>query len=204
MIEENQVDFTGEGEGLGDRQIRSGSMTADLIFIAVFSALTAIGGWIKIPVPPVPFTMQTLFVYMAGDMLDWRRAAASQVLFIIIGLMGAPVFAGGGGPGYVLKPTFGYLLGFILGAACIGSLAGRRRRIESWTQLLIPNGIGMLLILLPGVLYLAFSKRFVLGRPLTFSQTIVSGLLIFLPHEIGKAAIAAWLAFGLRKRLSYD
>ena len=81
----------------------------DLVMISLFAALTAVGAFIKIPIPHVPLTLQTLMVMFAGLILGSRRGALSQLLYLVIGLLGIPIFAQGGGPGYVLQPSFGFL-----------------------------------------------------------------------------------------------
>ena len=76
----------------------------NLILIALFAALSVVGAFVKIPTPLVPFTLQTLFCVYAGFLLGARRGFASQLLYLLIGLIGIPVFALGGGPSYVLQP----------------------------------------------------------------------------------------------------
>ena len=127
--------------------------TTRLVLIAMFAALIAAGSWFKIPLPPVPVTLQTLFVTMSGDMLDWKGAFLSQLIFLIAGLAGLPVFAGGGGPGYILNPTFGYLLGFLAAAPLIAILV-RKSNSGKWTSLILPNIAGAAVIFIPGLLYL--------------------------------------------------
>ena len=78
--------------------------------------MTAVGAFIKIPIPYIPFTLQIVPVYLAGALLGPRLGMLSQLCYVAIGLIGVPVFAEGGGFGYVFKPTFGYLLGYIAGA----------------------------------------------------------------------------------------
>ena len=94
-------------------------------YVALFTALTAIGAFIKIPIPYIPFTLQILAVYLAGALLGPRLGMLSQLCYVLIGLIGVPVFAEGGGFGYIFKPTFGYLLGYILGAYVNGWLINR-------------------------------------------------------------------------------
>ena len=89
------------------------SRTYKMILVALFAALIAVGAFIRIPVPLVPFTMQTFFVVLAGMLLGKKLGAASALVYLAIGLIGIPVFTQGGGIGYVLKPSFGYLIGFI-------------------------------------------------------------------------------------------
>jgi len=93
------------------------------ILCAIFTALIAIGAFIRIPVPVVPFTLQFLFTTLAGVLLGSRLGATSVILYIVLGLLGVPVFAEGGGPGYILKPSFGYLPGFAIGAYISGYFA---------------------------------------------------------------------------------
>ncbi|NCC54715.1 MAG: biotin transporter BioY, partial [Erysipelotrichia bacterium] len=87
---------------------------------SLFAVLIAVGAFIKIPISIVPITLQTLFVVLAGIILGKRDAFISVLLYIVIGLIGIPVFANGGGIAYVLQPSFGYLLGFMLVAYFIG------------------------------------------------------------------------------------
>ena len=184
------------------RYVLNRRQTTRLVLIAMFAALTAAGSWFKIPLPPVPVTMQTLFVTMAGDMLDWKGAFLSQLIFLIAGLCGLPVFAGGGGPGYVLNPTFGYLLGFLAAAPIIAVLV-RRSVNGKWTSLILPNILGMAVVFIPGLLYLVLSMQYIVGTPLTLSQVLMSGLVLFLPGTVVKAVLAAWLSHTIKSRLNY-
>ena len=90
--------------------------TRDMVLFALFTALIAIGAFIRIPVPFCPFTLQLLFTTLAGLLLGSRRGAASVAVYVLLGLVGLPVFTSGGGPSYIFQPTFGYLIGFIGGA----------------------------------------------------------------------------------------
>ena len=77
---------------------------------SLFTALTAVGAFIKIPIPVVPFTLQFLFTILAGLLLGARLGAVSMGAYAFLGLAGLPIFAEGGGFWYVLKPSFGYIL----------------------------------------------------------------------------------------------
>lgn len=95
-------------------------MTRNMVLAALFAALTAIGAFLQIPTGTVPITLQFLFTALAGLLLGWKWGAVSQLLYVGIGLLGLPVFTQGGGIGYVLQPSFGFLLGLIPAAAVIG------------------------------------------------------------------------------------
>ena len=90
--------------------------TKDMIMCALFTALIAVGAFIKVPVPVVPFTLQFLFTMLAGLIMGGRLGAISVGLYAVLGLVGLPIFAEGGGIWYVLKPSFGYIIGFALGS----------------------------------------------------------------------------------------
>lgn len=94
------------------------SKIKDLTLMALFAALTAVGAFITIPVPPVPFSLQIFFAILAGALLGSRRGAISVAVYVLLGLCGLPVFTKGAGLSYIFQPTFGYLAGFILGPGC--------------------------------------------------------------------------------------
>lgn len=170
-----------------------------LLWTALFVSLTSLGGWVRIPVAPVPFTLQTLFVYLSGDLLGSRKGFTSQTIFLMLGLIGVPVFSMGGGPGYILQPTFGYLLGFPLAAWTVGAVRRRLGIPNRWTYWMICNAAGMCVILTTGVLYLAFNLRFIIHQEISWDKIIISGLIVFIPGEIAKIVMASLLA----KRLAF-
>lgn len=86
--------------------------TKNLILCALFSALIAVGAFIRIPIPVVPFTLQFLFTMLAGLLIGGKLGFTSVTVYIAMGLLGLPVFADGGGLAYLLKPSFGYIIGF--------------------------------------------------------------------------------------------
>ena len=86
--------------------------TRSLVYCALFTALIAVGAFIKIPIPVVPFTLQYLFTMLAGILLGSRLGSLSVLAYMILGLIGLPIFSEGGGIGYVFKPSFGYIIGF--------------------------------------------------------------------------------------------
>lgn len=87
----------------------------DLTYIAVFTALLAVCSWITIPTPTrIDFTLQTMGVFLAVGVLGGRRGTLAILAYLLLGLVGAPVFSGfSGGPGALLTPSGGYLIGFV-------------------------------------------------------------------------------------------
>jgi biotin transport system substrate-specific component len=166
------------------------------IGVAVFVILTSLGAFVRIPLPftPVPITLQTLFVLLSGAFLGSNLGTVTQLSYIFLGISGLPIFAGAGsGLFYLLGPTGGYLLGFVLASLFIG------RFIKN-----IPNGLfhvfvvfflGDLILLSCGVLWL----EFLLGYKLT--RLLFIGFIPFIPGDLLKTLIASVLYLNLRTRL---
>ncbi|MDZ7337571.1 MAG: biotin transporter BioY [candidate division KSB1 bacterium] len=169
---------------------------------ALVSALTAVGAMLRVPMWPVPVTLQTLFVLLGGGILPPGYAAAAQGAYLACGLMGLPVFASGSGLGVVLRPTFGYIAGFPLASAAVSWLVRPVRQRDvllppSWKRLLVANGVGTLIVLLLGVTYLYVNLNVVAGGDISLRTALWSGALIFLPGELAKVVLAA----GIVRRL---
>ena len=153
--------------------------------LAVFGcALLTISAKVQIPFWPVPFTMQTMIVLLAGMALGWRLGAATVALYLAQGAMGFPVFAQGGGIAYFAGPTGGYLLGFLAAAALTGWLAERgwgRSALSAVAAMLA----GTAVIFACGLAWLSY----LIGA----EKAIVGGLVPFLTSEGLKIVIAAIL-----------
>ncbi len=159
--------------------------------VVAFALLTALGARVTIPLIPVPVTLQVLWVLLAGLTLGARAGAASQLLYLAAGLAGAPIFAGGrSGPAVLLGPTGGYLIGFVLGAAVAGALAGSSRRLP---RLALAALGGVLTLYLPGALWLAAWLHRVQGATgvEALQGAWTAGIRPFLLVDAAKALTAA-------------
>ena len=106
-------------------RLRTRAGVRSVAYAALFAALMAVCAWISIPTKP-PFTMQTFAVFSAALLLGPRRAAAAVLVYLSLGALGVPVFAGfGAGVGHILSSTGGYMVGFVLAALLAGSAAVR-------------------------------------------------------------------------------
>ena len=105
--------------------------TKNLAYCALFTALIAVGAFIRVPVPVVPFTLQYLFTMLAGLLLGPRLGTIAVGTYVLLGLVGLPIFTQGGGFWYVFQPSFGYLLGFCVGTFVTGWLAQRLEQLQS-------------------------------------------------------------------------
>lgn len=160
-----------------------------LSLIPVFAALTAAGAFIRLPMVPVPITLQNLFAVMAGMVLGPRAGVMSQAVYIVMGLMGLPVFSGGGGPGYVVSPTFGYLLGFLAAPAVSGLLV--KGRAMTALNAGVASLAGMLVVYLVGVPYLACYLAYVTEKPDALGMALKAGFAVFLPGDLVKCVLLA-------------
>ncbi|MFC5560107.1 biotin transporter BioY [Ureibacillus thermophilus] len=149
------------------------SKVFSLVLVSIFAALTAIGAFIKIPLPVVPFTLQIVIVYLAGSILGSKRALQSQLVYILVGLAGLPVFTQGGGFTYVLQPTFGYLVGFAVGAFVIGYIIERGEEEPSRLRFVVANLAGTFVIYAIGAPYVYFALNFWLDMPTSASKVFM-------------------------------
>lgn len=166
--------------------------TREMILCALFAALIAVGAFLRIPLPllPVPLTLQFFFSNLAALLLGRRLGVFSAAGYVLAGLAGLPVFAGGsGGIASVLHPTFGYLLGFIAGAWVAGALAERMRPgMRSWML----AGLGNLAVVyILGLAYFYPISNFYLGNPIGIKALFYSCCLIFLPGDLLKCLLGA-------------
>lgn len=162
------------------------------ILCAIFTALIAIGAFIRIPVPVVPFTLQFLFTTLAGVLLGSRLGALSVTIYIVLGLMGVPVFAEGGGPGYIFKPSFGYLPGFALGAYISGYFAEKENR-PTFKNLLIGNALNLAVVYLCGMVYCYMISNFYLGTPIALWPLVLYCFILAVPGDAVLCVVAAIL-----------
>ena len=159
------------------------------VAVLVFAALTAVGAHAAVPLgfTPVPMTLQTLFVLLAGVLLGPVAGAASQLLYLGLGLAGVPVFSlGGAGLPWLLGPTGGYLLAFPAAAALAGWIAGRERhRMRTAVALVVATAV----IFTSGAGWLSVVTE------LGVREVFATGVQPFLPGALIKAAIVYLIAW---------
>jgi biotin transport system substrate-specific component len=158
--------------------------------LAVWGALMALGAWVAIPIGPVPITLQTYFIYLAG-FREGPKAGFAAILYLLAGLLGLPVFAGGvAGPAIILGPTAGYALGFPLTAAIAGL---GKSKDPSLGRLFFFGILAMLFTYLAGSIGLMFT------RGLSFMAAVGINL-VFIPGDVIKLAAALAVVMGMAFR----
>ncbi len=170
----------------------------ELTFAALFAALTAAAAFLRIPLGPVAVTPQFLITAMAGVMLGAKWGAVSQALYVALGLIGLPLFTMGGGFGYVLQPTFGFLLGLIAAAAVIGGIT---KGSAAPRRILLATLAGLAVLYLVGLPYMALILNGYLHQDIPFRKLLMLGCIPFLPFDAAKVLLTAALCPILQKRL---
>lgn len=168
-----------------------------LILCAFFSALTVTGAYITIPLPfsPVPLTLQSFFVLMSGAILGPVFGALSQILYILLGIMGLPVFAGfASGPFVLIGPTGGYLLGFVISSFLVG-LVCKFSNKKNMLFYLIVFIFGTMVIYIFGIIGLMFFMH------INFTRAFFVGVLPFVVGDFFKITAASFLIIKLRNKI---
>ena len=172
-----------------------------IVFTALFAALTAVCGFISIPVPgtPIPIVLQNMLVVLTGLMLGPVWGVAATVLFLAAGALGLPVFSGGtGGVARLMGPTGGFLYGYALATLAAGLIA-QRPKYGARTpvlRLVLATVLGFVVMYIPGVLH------FMRVMDKTFSQTMTLCVVPYIPGDIVKMVVAVLLSSKLRTTAS--
>jgi biotin transport system substrate-specific component len=162
-----------------------------MVYASLMAALIAVGAYLHIPLGPVPIVLQNLFVLLAALLLGGRWALIAMGIYLLVGAIGIPVFAGGkGGLAHFMGPTGGYLIGFAVCAFITGFISERANGSLAVNTLAVI--VGSLLVYACGVPWL----KLVTG--MTWAKAITVGMLPFLIGDIIKATAAILLARAVR------
>lgn len=174
----------------------------DLIKTSLFVVLMIVGAFINVSFgSPIPYTLQTLFVLMSGIVLGVKYGPLSQLVYILLGLFGLPIFTQGrGGFGALMNPTFGFLLGFILGAYITALLFRKLKIKNSYVRGVVSAVVGAAVIYIPGILYFYVLQNAIIGKAM--SLLTISGFMVpfFIP-DLMKAIVAGLLGVLIRQAL---
>jgi Uncharacterized conserved protein len=168
----------------------------NLTTMALMTAVICILGPLSIPLPmsPVPISFTNLAIYFAVMLLGWKRGTISYIVYLFIGLVGIPVFSGfTGGPGKLVGPTGGYLIGFILMAVIAGWF------IEKYEGKIPMYFVGMILGTLVTYAFGTAWLAYVAG--MSFKAALVAGVLLYIPGDVVKMIIAAAIGGTIRRHL---
>jgi biotin transport system substrate-specific component len=171
-----------------------------MVRVALMAALTAVGAQISLPFGPVPFTLQVPMVILSGLLLGPRYGALAQLVYVMIGAVGAPVFAFfSGGLGVILGPTGGYLMSYPLAAAVAGlaaRAAANAERRRALTACVLAGLAALAIIYACGATWLGFQLQLPAGA------AIAQGILPFVVFDLIKVALAVLVATAAAPQLA--
>ena len=171
-----------------------------IALVAMFTALTAVGAFIRIPLPVIPFTLQIFFTTMAGLLLGPKLGALAVGTYVLLGLCGVPVFTGGGGFTYIFSSSFGYIIGFVGGAFLTGLVSAPARRKDpsrkkpGFFRLLAAGFAGLGVIYALGLVHCYVIYAFYLKTPMKLGTLLLNGFVMTIPADILKMILAAFCA----------
>ena len=174
----------------------SNQNTKNAAYVGLFATLVMVGAFIKIPTPIIPFTLQFLFVCLAGFLLGAKKGFLSVFIYAALGLAGLPIFTGGGGITYVLQPTFGYIVGFIICAYTTGLISEKLK--PTLLNYTIAAVSGLIILHIIGVPYYYFISHYVINDNLSFSQIFLFCFVYTFPFDFILSIISARLALRLK------
>lgn len=168
--------------------------TKEMVLVSLFTALTAVGAFLSIPIGNVPISLQSLFTMMSGLILGSKLGALSQLIYVLLGLSGVKIFAGfSGGPQTIFSPSFGFLIGFIFAAYIVGKIGNDDGEI-SFSKMLLASIVGTIVIYASGIPYLHMIMNKVLGKQLSWDVALKTGCTIFLPGDLLKCFFSTLVA----------
>ncbi len=166
----------------------------DITYVAMFAALMAIGANATsfITIGPVPLTLQTFFSILAGALLGSRLGSMSMIVYTLVGLVGAPVFAQMTGTAIVAKSTFGFVLSFIVVAYVTGKIVEAKGK-PTLSTFFIACFVGLAINYVMGTTYMYFALKYFLGMGDLTYRGAWSLMVIFLYKDLAVTALAAVL-----------
>lgn len=167
----------------------------EMCLTALMTALICIAAPLTVPVGVVPVSLATLAVYLAGALLGARRGTMAVALYILIGMIGLPVFSGfGAGLQKLAGPTGGYLAGYLICAAVVGFAADRRLG-RGWI-------LSVSMIAGTALCYGAGTAWFMFQTQLGFAESLANCVIPFLPGDVIKIIIASAAVPVLKRKLN--
>lgn len=165
----------------------------NMIFCSLFTTLIIIGAFIQIPVPFVDyFTLQFLFVILSGIILGPKLGAISVGTYVLLGLLGIPVFAAGGGLQYIFRPSFGYLIGFIVASFLVGHIV-EKTKAETFSKYLFSSFGGFIITYFIGILYKFIILNLYLKTPTPITIIILAAFPLDIPGDIVLCILGAFI-----------
>jgi len=172
----------------------------EMVLTAIFIALTVLSARINVAIGPIPMTFQSMVVILAGILLGPKRGWMVPMLYLVMGLAGLPFFSTGGGLGYLFKPTFGFLIGFIPAAWSAGAVYQMPVIKSDQVRCFVGALSALIFMYGVGLLYIPFGAM-VYGNDLAAWSAIVSTLPLMIVGDLIKSFALTLVVPVLRREL---
>lgn len=178
----------------GNTQTLRTTNTYAMAVTALMTAVTCILAPLSIPIGPVPISLTNFAIYLSLYLLDWKKGTVSYILYLLLGLVGLPVFSGfTGGIGKLAGPTGGYIIGFIPMAIIAGIVIDKYT--EKWLLCLLAMIIGTIVCYALGTAWLAYEAK------MDMMAALWAGVIPFIPGDLVKMALAILIAPKIRAQV---
>lgn len=178
----------------------------ELAVNGLFTALIAVGAFIKISIPvqpfPMNFTLQFFFVLLSGLLLGGRQAFFCVLTYLAVGLAGVPIFAAGGGPAYLMRPTFGFLLGFAGAAWVTGTVAFKMKNFQI-RGYIAASFCGFAVMYLSGMVYFYLISNYLIHMPVSAWVVFVNCFLLTAGGDFILCILASMAAKRIRPMMTF-
>lgn len=176
--------------------------TINYIQCGIFAALTAIGAFIQVPLGFTSITLQTMMTILAGVILGPKWGALSQAIYVVLGLIGVPIFTKGGGIGYLLQPSMGFLIALIPAAYIAGILTKSAFNGKKWLiKMIIACVVSEFVMYLIGTPYMGAVLNMHMKLGYSAAKIFQVGCLLYLPGDLVKCIITIIIVKPLVKAL---
>lgn len=187
---------------MAEKTVKSGKLqTRDLTLVALFAALIAICAWLTVPMPDVPFTMQTFGVFIALLLLGGQRGTLAILLYILLGAVGLPVFSGfRGGIGSLLGTTGGYLIGFLFSGLIYWAITALVKRENTLTRFLALTAALFVCYAFGTVWFMTVYLRS--SGPISLGLVLMKCVVPYLIPDFAKMLAAVSVSRAVKKHLN--
>lgn len=184
-----------------ETSMKKNSFSRNIVFVALFAAISAVSGFLAVPVPgtPVPIVLQNMMVVLSGMLLGPLLGTASTLLFVVAGLLGLPILSGGtGGFAKLMSPTGGFIVGYVISSLVAGLVMGRPvyGKKVSLIKTIGAAFLGFAVMYIPGVLH------FMNIIEANLKETLMLCVIPYLPGDLLKLILCVLLSMTLRSSVA--
>ena len=177
------------------------NLSKSIVFVALFAAISAISGFLAVPVPgtPVPIVLQNMMVVLSGMLLGPVLGTFSTLLFVVAGLLGLPILSGGtGGFAKLMSPTGGFIVGYVISSLVAGLILGRPvyGKKVSIVKIIVAAFTGFVVMYIPGILH------FMNIMDADLKESLMLCILPYLPGDLLKLILCVLLSVALRSSVA--